>query len=756
MAEDVQQYAICVTSAKRKLPDKRSPWGYCNPSSYPMCPWHTVTMEFTNQLPHAEDGHDANLVVIDKLTNTVHLVPTTMMATAKLFVNHVWKAQWVTSENVVSIWMGPKSAGRKAAASAAAQAASKKKTSALQLSVNDEALVRDALKSINLGRGASSLSSSGQDADTVVQVYESLLEHRFLPEHIQQALQALAGQRITEDAALDWLCLHLDPKELPRRFAGNAGSRSTAGPVRVLAKADPRAAARRGITVWMSQTWYPHSPGEAGLLGTEVEAGERKGSGGGWRSGSQEDAVEDWELWGDPREIERRKAERQRRTLPPDVLRRMLAEEWSIAKAEAAKAKAAGDKSRQKAVGQLIASLKQQIKELGPAPPSFPSGGAGLREEDLEGLLSEGGSTKRNGQSGPAPPTDEDEWPALDAAFPPLPGALSQQNARKSCCLRPPIYSTVWAIFYLLYNWELSRDQLSARNLPRSGLSRLKSTVCASLQVCRTPSGWVGGPQWQKQREGAGARQGDEPTLAVDVEPVKEERKGTAEEGEEEEDNLEGGMGLFDEDAEGGGWEAPEEKAEQRLERLLRLQPPAPSTRLPKKERGRGMVMGYIWGLGRRKSTDKGGTLSCRDNQGGKVRVAGERVGGAADRPAPPQVEVKAPKALLQQHCMKKGMPPPRFEKREVGGHRGPTPGQRYSVTLEAPVLSGPRKKGARRPAPRSFSLREADDGWDTVQDAQNAAAAFALFKGMWLRPYAVPEGFLCSELERLAPDGNP
>lgn len=42
--------------------------------------------------------------------------------------------------------MGPKSAGRKAAASVAAQAASKKKTSALQLSVNDEALVRDALK----------------------------------------------------------------------------------------------------------------------------------------------------------------------------------------------------------------------------------------------------------------------------------------------------------------------------------------------------------------------------------------------------------------------------------------------------------------------------------------------------------------------------------------------------------------------------------------------------------------------------------
>jgi hypothetical protein len=90
---------------------------------------------------------------------------------------------------------------------------------------------------------------------------------------------------------------------------------------------------------------------------------------------------------------------------------------------------------------------------------------------------------------------------------------------------------------------------------------------------------------------------------------------------------------------------------------------------------------------------------------------------------------VKAPKAILQQHCQKKGMPPPRFEKRDLGGLRGPVPGLRYSVTLEAPVLSGPRKKGARRPAPRTFALPEAEDGWDTVQDAQNAAAAFALFK---------------------------
>lgn len=31
-----------------------------------------------------------------------------------------------------------------------------------------------------------------------------------------------------------------------------------------------------------------------------------------------EDKIEDWEIWGDPREIERRKAERARAAIPPD------------------------------------------------------------------------------------------------------------------------------------------------------------------------------------------------------------------------------------------------------------------------------------------------------------------------------------------------------------------------------------------------------------------------------------------------------
>ena len=130
-----------------------------------------------------------------------------------------------------------------------------------------------------------------------------------------------------------------------------------------------------------------------------------------------EEEIEDWELWGDPREIERRKAERARAAVPPDVraqqakapswlcrvfsafaaclpvdlwahaqgmhrnmadtagvfmLLGQVAEEWANARAEGARAKAAADKARQKAAGQVIAGLKREIAQLGAPRPCGP------------------------------------------------------------------------------------------------------------------------------------------------------------------------------------------------------------------------------------------------------------------------------------------------------------------------------------------------------------------------------------------------
>ena len=50
---------------------------------------------------------------------------------------------------------------------------------------------------------------------------------------------------------------------------------------------------------------------------------------------------------------------------PNSAARAQVAEEWALAKGEAARAKAAGDKARQKLAGQVIAGLKKETQQLG-------------------------------------------------------------------------------------------------------------------------------------------------------------------------------------------------------------------------------------------------------------------------------------------------------------------------------------------------------------------------------------------------------
>jgi hypothetical protein len=47
--------------------------------------------------------------------------------------------------------------------------------------------------------------------------------------------------------------------------------------------------------------------------------------------GSEGSVIEDWEVWGDPREVERRRAERKRSALPREARIQLIAEELSQA-----------------------------------------------------------------------------------------------------------------------------------------------------------------------------------------------------------------------------------------------------------------------------------------------------------------------------------------------------------------------------------------------------------------------------------------
>jgi hypothetical protein len=116
--------------------------------------------------------------------------------------------------------------------------------------------------------------------------------------------------------------------------------------------------------------------------------------------------------------------------------------------------------------------------------------------------------------------------------------------------------------------------------------------------------------------------------------------------------------------------------------------------------------------------------------------------------PPLPPVEYKAPKALLQQHCKKANLQPPRFERvtqpagvdaaaAAAGAAAGQRGQYRYKVIVTPAVPAGSKGGlggiGNKRfsgglTGPKTYQLFADEDGWASVQDAQNAAAARALF----------------------------
>jgi hypothetical protein len=120
----------------------------------------------------------------------------------------------------------------------------------------------------------------------------------------------------------------------------------------------------------------------------------------------------------------------------------------------------------------------------------------------------------------------------------------------------------------------------------------------------------------------------------------------------------------------------------------------------------------------------------------------------------PPPVEYKTPKALLQQHCQKANLQPPRFERitqpagvdaaaaaagaaaaAAAAGQRGQ---YRYKAIVTPAVPAGgkgglgaagsSKRFSGGLTGPKTYQLFADEDGWASVQDAQNAAAARALF----------------------------
>ena len=70
-------------------------------------------------------------------------------------------------------------------------------------------------------------------------------------------MQAQAGDDMSEEALLDWLCLHVDPADLPKRFVGESISRKAAAGIKVMSIADEELAAQRRCAVILLQQMKP-------------------------------------------------------------------------------------------------------------------------------------------------------------------------------------------------------------------------------------------------------------------------------------------------------------------------------------------------------------------------------------------------------------------------------------------------------------------------------------------------------------------
>lgn len=93
ITKDVREFVRACNECQRNKSKTVKPGGLLQPMPIPGSKWESVGMDFITGLPCTKAGYDSVLVVIDRLSKLVHLIPTTTNVTAtevaRLFVQHV-------------------------------------------------------------------------------------------------------------------------------------------------------------------------------------------------------------------------------------------------------------------------------------------------------------------------------------------------------------------------------------------------------------------------------------------------------------------------------------------------------------------------------------------------------------------------------------------------------------------------------------------------------------------------------------------
>lgn len=91
LTADIQAYVGTCPACQHNKATNQKEAGLLQPLPIPSRKWESIGMDFIVQLPCTTAGHDSILVVIDRLSKLVHLIPTTTEATALDVANLVIK-----------------------------------------------------------------------------------------------------------------------------------------------------------------------------------------------------------------------------------------------------------------------------------------------------------------------------------------------------------------------------------------------------------------------------------------------------------------------------------------------------------------------------------------------------------------------------------------------------------------------------------------------------------------------------------------
>ncbi|CAI5497941.1 unnamed protein product [Closterium sp. Naga37s-1] len=508
----------------------------------------------------------------------------------------------------------------------------------------------------------------------ILSAYETLSREGFTVEQVENALSSLVPSSLSLEAAFDWLCLHLAPQQLPRHFASAATTATLArGDVEVvLAAADVEGEGQRGG----DDAWGGDGDEDGGRGGRSLaEEAER------FRKMEEERKAKE--------EAEEKEREKERKKKQADWIKRYVTEYESEEEESENEGKEEEEEGEEEDDWEKVAD--------GGGSGGSTAGNDLLKGSPLWEVWADARERRRRKELRKKAPAEQRvQSLAVDL------GRAKGEAAKAKGSMDKGRQAEAGLLIREL------KEEAAAYGYSESSLEEANQQQHFAKKEKEENEEEEGGfglfGEEDEEEEGAGAERSG---VSLEGEGAGAGAAGKAAETEAEEEDVGlDGMSLFDDesDEQGGMGKGA---AAALPESVLALQ------RKSAREKAWQQQQQQMLAGGR-----GGGKAGGKDKKG--------KDAAAADMQ-------RQPKALLQQHCLKALWPAPKYTK--LPGSSG-TGKFSYSVTV---VRQGGRggggkgggagggKGGGVGVGPITFQVPAAEDGFESVSEAQNAVALLAL-----------------------------